>query len=61
MGWPQIPTWNVTDTPVMETSRFRYDDRPSGVHSSIGGNSLHGRWLAAIAASGLDTRLHMRR
>ena len=28
VGWPQIPTWNATDTPDMETTRLRYDDGP---------------------------------
>ena len=60
MGWPQIPTWNATDTPDMETSRLRYDDGPSGAHSSIAEKSQCGRWVAVLAAASLDTRLHMR-
>ena len=60
VGWPQIPTRNATDTPDMETSRLRYDDGASGPHSSIAGKSQCGRWVAGLAAAGLDTRLHMR-
>ena len=60
VGWPQIPTWNDTDTPDMETSRLRYDDGPSGPHSSIAGKSQCGRRVAGLAAAGMDTRLHMR-
>ena len=59
VGWPQIPTWNATDTPDMETSQLRYDDGASGPHSSIAGKSQYGRWVAGLAAAGLDTRLHM--
>ena len=60
VGWPQIPTWNATDTHDMETSRLRYDDGPSGPHSSIAGKSQCGRRVAGLAAACLYTRLHMR-
>ena len=60
VGWLQIPTWNATDTPDMETSRLRYDDGHSRPHSSIAGKSQCGRRVAGFAAAGLDTRLHMR-
>ena len=42
------------------SSRLRYDDGPSGAHSSIAGRSQCGRWVAVLAAASLDTRLHMR-
>ena len=59
VGWPQIPIWNATHTPDMETSRLRYDDGPSGLHSSIAGKSQCDRWVAGLAAAVMDTRLHM--
>ena len=60
MGSPQIRTWNATHTPDVEISRLRYDDGPSGLHSSIAGKSQCDRWVAGLAAAVMDTKLHMR-